>query len=110
MDNAVTEGYAMQHVLQECAKDQRMHWARRWRAAVLAAWIGSEDISPQLLITRKEAPSLVPFVLQCFRVYPLDPADKTSLRSYYANAQEELRFYLTIHFGGGTSGALVPAH
>lgn len=58
-------------------------------SAVLAAWIGNEDISPQLLLARKELPSVVPFVLQCFRAYPLVPTDKSSLRSYYANAQEE---------------------
>lgn len=87
-DEAVQEGYAMQHVLQLYSKNNTIDFNARVSAAILAIWIGSNDLTVE--IVAMDAPWAARFILNCFRDCPLEDSDKSSLRVYYSNAVENL--------------------
>ena len=83
-DSAVTEGYAMQHVLQLYSQNNEFDIDRRILAAKLAIWIGINDITVEMI--HKNELWMRQFILNCFRQCPLDKNDYSYLRVYYSNA------------------------
>lgn len=92
VEGAVGSAAAAEHALRLCVNDISQPAARRVDAAVLSAWIGTDDPSMEELA--RKAPWAASFVLWVLLKYPVSPSDPPLLREYYPVALNTLKCYV----------------
>lgn len=92
VEGAVGSAAAAEHALRACANDAAQPVARRVDAAVLSAWLGTND--PSMEDLAHEAPWAARLVLWVLRMYPVAQSDPPLLREYHPIALHTIERHL----------------